>query len=462
MKIPVGLISKAAAENVERYLPSLLQEKTLHLLKSLPKGLRLKLPAASQIAGQFANQMSDSRKPLPSALSQFIQDKYQITIPREAWNLEKLPAHLNILYSVIDERGAEVKVSRDLDQLRDELSGSVNISALDKIRPQWEKDDIASWDFGTLPEKIPLAGQHGLIGYAYPALQAADNAINLRLFSDQRESEVNHIHGVAALYGIHFADKLKQLKKNITLPGLSKLWAVKIGNPKLLEQSLLQRVKTDLLGRPWRSQDEFFHHANMVDAQILPSGQHLLAAIDPVLEAFSDTHSLLQRLLQKNTGNKPVLTFLKNTQDELQLLVPIDFPTLYSFERMKELPRYMKALSLRAERGSLNLAAARKKIEDIAVYSQRLWQIIASTKEAVIPTYTLQSTSEALTQLPLLSFRSEVRNLNISDEKQKKIEELFWMIEEYKVSLFAQELKTPYPVSPRKLDQLISEIQNKN
>jgi ATP-dependent helicase HrpA len=96
---------------------------------------------------------------------------------------------------------------------------------------------------------------------------------------------------------------------------------------------------------------------------------------------------------------------------------------------MKELPRYLKAHALRTERGSLNLAVAEKKIQDISFYSKQLDE--------------LQKNIET----------------DISVEKKNKVEELFWMIEEYKVSLFAQELKTPYPVSPKKLNQLIKEIE---
>lgn len=460
MKIPMGLVSKAAEENVERFLPNLLQEKTVHLLKSLPKGIRQKLPAAAQIADLFTNQTTDSKKALPQALSQFIRNKYQVTIPQEAWDLEKMPAHLNILYSVVDEKGAEVKVSRNIGQLQQELADTVNLGAIDKIRSKWEKEDITSWDFGTLPEKIPLSNQHGLIGYAYPALQTENDTINLRLFSDEKESERNHIRGVAVLYSIHFTDKLKQLKKNIALTGELKQLAAKIGSSKLLEQSLLKRIQKDLFFLPCRSPDEFLKHAAVVNAKILQYGQQVLNSIEPVLTAFGDTHTLIQKLAQKNRDNNPLLTFLKDTQTELQHLVPVDFPELYSFERMKELPRYLKALGLRAERGSFNLAAAHKKIESIAAYSQQLQQIIASTKNGGIPA------QAGIQELWKLNFSSSgfINKAGIpiefSEEKKKRIEELFWMIEEYKVSLFAQELKTPYPVSQKKLDQLIREIEN--
>ncbi|MEN6620041.1 MAG: ATP-dependent RNA helicase HrpA [Smithella sp.] len=463
MKIPLGLISKAASENVERFLPSLLQEKTLQLLKTLPKAMRQRLPAATQIVALFIDQSADSKKALPQSLSQFIQDKYRITIPPETWDLERLPEHLNVRYSVIDEKGEEVKVSRDIGLLKEELAETVNLNALDKIRPQWEKEDIVSWDFGELPAAIPLTTQHGLVGYAYPALQVEDDTINLRIFSDQRESEAHHVQGVAALYSIHFSDRLKQLKKNIALAGELKLLAAKIGNPKLLEQSLIRRVKADLFHLPWRNENDFLKHAAVIDSQILRYGQQVFQSIEPVLHAFSDTHALLHKLALKNTGNNPLLAFLKDTQTELQHLAPIDFPELYSFERMKELSRYIKALAFRAERGNLNLAAARNKIENVTVYTRRIQQLIISAISAKTRDIHSEAGIQELRKLNFLSLISNNKEfipVDISENKKKKIEELFWMIEEYKVSLFAQELKTPYPVSPKKLDQLIQEIDN--
>jgi ATP-dependent helicase HrpA len=97
---------------------------------------------------------------------------------------------------------------------------------------------------------------------------------------------------------------------------------------------------------------------------------------------------------------------------------------------LRNLSRYIKALSIRAERGSLNLAATEIKLQDVAIYAKHLQEIrnnMASTASA---------------------------------EKKDKTDELYWMIEEYKVSLFAQELKTPYPVSSKRLQQLIREIEN--
>ena len=385
VNVPLGFVSRAAEENIDRYLPSLLQEKAVCLLKSLPKSLRQRLPSPVQIAQSLLEQKSYLNKSLPQALSQLLHDKYKVTVPRDAWALEKLPAHLNIRYSVIDEKGKEIKNSRDINLLQKELADTINTSAMDNIRRDWEKEGITRWDFGELPTQIPLTGIHGLIGYAYPALHVIDDSINLRLFSDQKESAANHTKGVAALYEIYFADVLKQLRKNVALTAGMKAIAANIGNPKHLEQSIINRVKKDLFFKPWRKQEDFIEHADSLNSKILPYGQQVLISIEPVLKAFDDTLACVHNLMKKNTGNNPALKFLQDIRTELKGLVPVDFPELYTFDRMKDLPRYSKALALRAERGSLNLAAAQNKMQQVLIYSWQLQQMIMEANNQCIP-----------------------------------------------------------------------------
>ncbi len=430
VSVPLGLVSKAASENIEKHLPSLMQEKVSHMLKSLPKNIRQKLPPVIQLARTFSERAAIEEISLPLALSKFLFQEYKLTVPVGSWALDKLPPHLNVRYSVIDDQGSEVKNSRDLGELQKELAQQVQRTSLGAYRRQWEKDAVTHWNFGRLPESIELIGKHGLTGYAYPALQATDDTIKLRLFPNPQEAAVSHLQGVAALYDIFFADKLKQFKKNIVLGGELKNRVVNIGNPRHLEQSIMDRVKKDLFYQSWRTSEEFVNHANAVSPKILQYGQQIVDAITPVLGSFTDTYDLLQKLMQKNRANNPVLKFLKATLAELHVLVPIIFPALYSFDRLRNLPRYIKALSIRAERGSLNPAATEVKLQDVAIYAKYLQEICDNMTAAT------------------------------SAEKKNKTDELYWMIEEYKVSLFAQELKTPYPVSSKRLHQLIREIEN--
>ncbi|HOU49645.1 MAG: ATP-dependent RNA helicase HrpA [Smithella sp.] len=468
VKVPLGFLSKAATENIDHHLPSLLKEKAVHLLKTLPKSIRLKLPPPAQVTQLLLEDQSSLNKPLPQALSQLLLDQFKIKVSKDDWATEKLPDYLNIRYSVIDEKGNEIKDGRDINLLQKELADSVSSSAMDKIRGECEKEGITGWDFGELPQQIPLRGAHGLIGYAYPALTVVDGSINLRLFSSEKQSAFHHPRGVAALYDIHFADLLKQLKKNIALNSSMKAIAANIGPPKQLEQSIINRVNKDLFFRPWRRREEFIAHAGYLKSQILPYGQQVLTAIEPVLKAFDDTYNVISKLMTRNRGNNPVLNFLKGIRTELSSLVPIDFPELYTFERMKELPRYCRALALRAERGSLNLASAEKKLQEAASYTSHLMQIL---NENTSPFPSLDGRgrgrvdNDQSTQVQQCIGFKKINRLqedvtkDCPEEKKSLIEELFWMIEEYKVSLFAQELKTPYHVSPKKLNQLIEEIE---
>ena len=113
------------------------------------------------------------------------------------------------------------------------------------------------------------------------------------------------------------------------------------------------------------------------------------------MKAFDDTHACVHNLMMKNTGNNPVLKFLQDIQTELQGLVPVDFPELYTFDRMKDLPRYSKALALRAERGSLNLAAAQNKMQQVLIYSRQLQQMLTPATDDFIPSRTSESRKSA-------------------------------------------------------------------
>jgi len=428
--VPLGLLTKAATENIERQLPTLLQEKVLQLLKTLPKNIRQKLPHPTQVAKFFCEGHADSENAVAPALSKFLLKEYKLTVPVDAWTPDKLPAHLNIRFRVVDDAGAEISTSRDIAGLQKELSETIQTTSLDAYRGQWEKDNLTQWDFGSLPEHIELTGKHGTTGFAYPALQFEDGMIHLRLFSDEREARDSHETGVAALYSLYFAEKLKQLKKNITLPADLKASASLIGNIRDIEQSIFNRVLSDLFARDIRSEKEFLSHADQTNPKILLYGQEVVTAAIPVIRSFADCRNALDRLTAKNRPNKPVLRFLQATLCELQALVGVDFPEVYSFDRLREMPRYIKALSIRADRGSLNLLVTEARLLDVAGYMNRYLDL----KNGLTP--------------------------HSSDEKREKIEEFRWMMEEYKISVFAQELKTRYPVSTKRLDQLIQEINN--
>ncbi len=428
VKIPIGLLSEVNALTVEHSFSSLMEEKITLLIKLLPKSIRLKLPPGKAIAQAFLNKAPTPTNSLARALSLYILEVFDISVPPELWKTEALPAHLQILFQAVDEKGTPINESRNIEYLERASIGKAESSSLETLKTQWERTGLTRWDFDILPEKIPVSGISGLFGHAYPALSDENDTVSVRLFSDAGEAALRHRAGVSRLYTLQFRDQLRQLRKNLNLVGWQKTAAARLGIPKQLEEAMIQRVVSDLFECSWRNREAFEDHARRIGSSILPAGQKVLEAVDPVLRQLLNTCQTIDRLLAANRSIRMAVVFLENTLAEVRKLLPPDFPMHYPMARLKEIPRYLKALSLRAERSSHNIPSAINKLEDINTYNRSYHVLLESLSPAA------------------------------SDEKKLKIDELFWMIQEYKVSVFAQELKTSRKVSSKILQQMIDEI----
>jgi len=185
----------------------------------------------------------------------------------------------------------------------------------------------------------------------------------------------------------------------------------------------------DLLEADIRTAEAFASHAERVRPLLLPRGQEVLKTARPLLKNLYDVTELFRTLEIANRDSRPFLTFLAGLREELAALLPADFLIRYDEGRLIHISRYLRALALRAERGAVHLEKALVRAAEIRELSDRR-RVIGEG----LPSYA-------------------------SGEKRKAIEELGWMIEEYKVSLFAQELKTPFPISRKRLDARMEEIE---
>lgn len=428
MMIPWGVLSDIPAPAMDWTIPGLLQEKVLALLKGLPKAYRKKLHPIQDVYEAFEQETSDKGKPLITALGSFIRNRYNVEIPFSAWPLEHLPDHLKIRYVITDETGRELTSGRDFQYLQDTIHQDEESSAFEKIRPQWERDGISRWDFGDLPEYIILGPPRHPTGLAYPALAVIDGKVALRLFRNQKEAASSHLSGVAGLYTLHFPDEMKHLSKSLALKGEIKEEAACLGGHKTVERLLLEKVKQDLFALPIRTSTAFSRHAADVVSRILPHGQEVLSMAGPLLTACNRTRVVLSALSASHRKDPLAMTFLKDMEKELAQLMPPDFLQRYPAARHPYLLRYLKALAIRGERGVLHVERARMRGKEVKDFEHKYFEFLSS------PT------------------------ASDSEEKRNAIDELYWMIEEYKISLFAQEMKTAFPVSKKRLEDKITEI----
>ncbi|MEA3470742.1 MAG: ATP-dependent RNA helicase HrpA [Thermodesulfobacteriota bacterium] len=429
VRVPAPLAPTAPLEKADWKIPGLLREKITALIKGLPKEYRKKLVPIPRTVEIIVSEMEEENQSLLFSLAQFVYKRFGVDIPAREWPVDALPDYLKTRFSIIDEKGKELNSGRDINMLRAETDRDKKTPAFKRAQSTWEKGGLTTWDFGNIPESIKIREKNGIESRAYPALEAGEGCVNLRLFKYGEEAEKSHRDGVKALYRLHFKKDLKLLKRYLALPEEMKPWANYFGGPEYLEKSLFEKTVRDLFENDTRKEEEFFLHAESVRSLILSKGQESLREIGPVLKAYHETRSLLHDMELSNRSNPTLWDFIAELRSDLVRLVPENFPMIYESERLLQIPRYLNALSMRAKRGISHLEKDRAKAKRLKSFTDSLDNLSRD-----VPHYS-------------------------TAEKRKAINEFSWMIEEYKISLFAPEIKTLFTISPKRLDDKLREIE---
>ncbi len=431
VKVPTTLAQSVSPETIDWLVPGLYPEKIEVLIKGLPKAYRKKLVPVKNTVDIIVRDMPKGQNSLVSALGDFIYRRFGVDIPAAAWSTESLPDYLKMRISITSPEGKELRAGRNTALLRQDVGGRVKSDEFEAARRKWEKKGITRWDFGDLPEFVSDSGHKKAKWVAYPALEtdsATHTSVNLCLFRRQVNAIAAHRSGVATLYAIHFAKNLKLLKRQLILPADVRFIADYFGGPKKLLQQMYDRVIQELFGKNIRSEKVFYAHAESAVVKIFPTGQELRAKTIPLLTAYHDARSRIYELQQTNRTNSMAVSFFEELTRELERLVPQTFVAIYDIRRLDHLPRYIQAAAIRARRAVVDFEKDRAKSNEIIKFTDGLDQLLKELSPAV------------------------------SDEKRRAIEAYFWMVEEYKVSVFAQELKTAIPISAKRLDKKLKEI----
>ncbi|MGD2037650.1 MAG: DUF3418 domain-containing protein, partial [Desulfobacterales bacterium] len=432
IQVPVFTASAVIRENLDWLVPGLLKEKIETLIKGLPKAYRKKLVPVNETVEIISKKMHRQNRQLVTALSEFILQHFGVDIPASAWPVENLPDHLKMRIALIAPDGKALSASRDPAVLTQEKIKATHADEFKSFRLKWEKSGLTRWDFGDLPEFISSPDTAKTKWIGYPALVAGDddsNAVSLKLFRHQDKAMAMHPPGVAGLYKIYFAKDLKILKKGLKLPKALKAAADYFGGPLAIEKRLLDRVISDLFCKNIRSADSFYKHAEDVSPILISHGQDLLNHCLPVLKAYQNLRKELDKLKRANPNNHAVQNICSEFIADFERLVPESFVNLYDLDRLAHLVRYIKCMEIRAQRAPMDFEKDQAKAKDVKTFSARLDKMIKTL------------------------------SANASSDKREAIEEFFWMIEEYKVSIFAQELKTASPVSGKRLEEKLAQIR---
>lgn len=429
VRVPAALIKNIPAEPLEWGMPGQFKDKIGAMIKGLPKKYRKLLMPFSEKTETIAAEMARTDPSLFKSLSRFVKQRFQADIPPAEWAKADLPPHLKIRVSVTDSRGAEVAAGRDIGPLRQSggsFAAEVDSPDWNKAAKEWKRENITGWDFGTLPESVAV----GPYSSAYPGLEAGDGGIRLRLFKARGEAEDSHKKGVEALLRPSFEKDLEFVKRYLVLPDDCRPAALYFGGPAALAGQLASALGREVFRKNIRSREEFDAYSGTVVRRLFEKGHELHQAVSAILEAYGRTSGKIAAIRAANPSNRAVQAICGSIRAEMERLVPGRFLETYPLDKLSHLARYLKALEIRAERAKNDPEKDGKKSAQARPFEEALRRL----SENIEPEASL--------------------------EKRKAADDFRWMVEEFKLSLFAPEVKTLFPTSAKRLIAALKEIED--
>ncbi|MBI2313409.1 MAG: ATP-dependent RNA helicase HrpA [Betaproteobacteria bacterium] len=419
--VPLALLNQLEATPFDWLVPGLLREKVNALIRSLPKQLRrafVPLPECVTDCLMELDRMGAARERLlTEALSLALKRLRQVEVPPEAWDTAGLPAHLHMNYRVTDDEGKELAAGRDLQKLKDELGGAAEKS----FAPQadWDRSGITRWDFGALPQSVEFErGGRRLTGY--PALVDDGAGVRLTLLDTADKAQEATQRGIVRLYRLEMKEQMKFIERN--LPGFQQmaLAYAPLGNADELREELLAATVDRAV---WAEGGEI-RDANAYQARGRQAKVRLPVVAQELARVVGEILTLAQAVKKSLDG--PAGRAFRHAESDmrrqLENLVFRGFITRVPYVRLQHTPRYLKAMQRRLEK----LPGAVERDQRHTAEINALWK----------------------------QYEQRLDRHRKAGRRDPRLEEFRWQLEELRVSLFAQELKTPYPVSVKRLQKL--------
>ena len=445
VKLGFTLAQSVSQASLEWAVPGLREGQIGELLRALPKALRRELMPFPPKIAEIVRDLQPTGDSLQEDLARFIRQRYGLEIPPQAWAADAIPAHLRPRVEVVGPDQKSLGASRDLNELRHKLEKEqIKVAVTDdepdwkKLALKWEQFGLTDWSFGNLPERLTVSESGAVPVYAWPGLQADDDGVHLHLFRSQEATRRGTLIGFQRLVELQMEKDFAWLHKDLrALTRFEPLIVHFCSMDDLIAgalENLTQHLLPDAL--PPALTEANFRQAVAASRQLLPG--LAMKLVDHVGNLLKGRQEILRRCGAAPPASSPVRTrtwsdlkLLDSVRvkdrpanpwaEELNHLLPANFLAVTPFTQLPHLGRYLKALQIRMERAAMNPVKDQERVRQLAPYLEVL------RKYAEKP----PATGEARQQLA--AFR--------------------WMVEEFKVSLFAQELGTAQPISAKRLEE---------
>ena len=421
--IPLPLLNQVEMTGFDWQIPGLREELVIALIKSLPKSYRRNFVPAPNYAQAFLSRAVPLEKPLLDTLIYELRRMTGVTVEAEHWNWEQIPSHLKMTFRVVDENGKKIAESMNLDELKfnlkDRVQESISAVADDGI----EQSGLHIWSFADLPQCYEQK-QRGFSVKAFPAIVDEKDAVGIKLFETEFEQAVAMQQGLRRLLLLNVPSPIKYLHEKLPNKAKLGLYFTPFGRVlDLIDDCIacaVDKLIADFGGFVWdeagfeKLRDFVRENLNEVTVDIAQKVEQVLSL----------NHALNQRL--KGKMDFTMAFALSDIKSQLSDLVYQGFVQKSGYDRLLDLQRYLQAVDKRIDKLAQDVNRDRAAMLRVEQVQQAYQQLLA--------------------KLP--------KSKPISDE----VAEIRYMIEELRVSLFAQQLGTNYPISDKRIINIIGEI----
>jgi ATP-dependent helicase HrpA len=428
--IPVHQLNQLSQTPFEWLVPGLLEEKCVALIKSLPKQIRKHFVPVPQTVKQCLEIEPDFKGALQEWLGNRLRKLTGEAIPLNAWNLDGLTDHLKMNFRVVDDQDKLLDYGRDLKKLQLKYTTKAEHSFDQIAADELNYTGCIQWAFDDLPETWQFI-QKGQNFIGFPAIIDEGDAVGVRIFDTEQKAALQHQKGLMRLLKLQLRKECTYITKNMPQSAVVELTYNRLPKHPVLsllpsENSVvITSYKEDMLylilysvfieGRSIRTQQVFEQSLQQHKAELIGIANDAGKTALEIMELYGVIKKCVERTLNVNDP------LAKDINEQVDLLIYAGFIRNTPYQHLKAIPRYLKAIQYRLDKRDYNL----QKTQEVSRYSIRFWKDVEkkAKKDLVIPE-----------QDP---FR--------------------WAIEEFRVSLFAQQLKTAYPVSVKRMDKLWDE-----
>lgn len=424
LTVPLAALNQVDPKRLDWLTPGWQAERMVALLKSLPKPLRRHFVPVPHYAQALLETLSAGQQSLTVAMSEALQRMTGIAIPEAAWNPQAVPLHLQMRFRVVDADDQELAVGRDWQALQQQLRGAAQHSFAALPAQEFERDNLRDWDFDILPEEVQFQ-RNGVWLRGYPALLAeADGRLAVRVLdTPMRAADLMH-GGLRRLIAWRLGSTFKALGRDLPHFQRMTLHYLGLGNQEQLRAAMLDAM----LDRAFLDAQALPRQRAAFDAMYERGRSRLTLAraeIAQITAATLGEYYSLRQLLNQGSGCDAEA--LDDMRQQLAELIYPDFLRQTPSAWLPHLPRYLRAMALRLTKLHQAPDKDRQRRSDVLRLTHRYRERAAqhATQERYDPN--------------LMHWR--------------------WLLEELRVSLFAQELKTAVPVSVKRLEELWEKVR---